>query len=264
MGLTRTGAWVTARLALPATAARDVDDPHTTTLRRAVIDGKPFLKAIYEDWYRSLASAVPTGDAPILELGSGPGFLRERVARVIASDVQHVPEIAVVADATRLPFAAASLRGVVMTNVLHHLRDVRTFFADAARCVKPGGVLAMIEPWVTPWSSVIYRRLHSEPFDPGARQWTLPPRGPLSGANGALPWIVFARDRATFERDVPQWRIDRITAHTPFRYLLSGGVSMRGLTPAGTVRMWRGIERLLSPFNARIGMFATIVLTRSA
>src|SRR5262249_31802772 len=37
---------------------------------------------------------------------------------------------------------------------------------QATRCVRSGGVVAMIEPWVTPWSRFVYTRLHHEPFQP--------------------------------------------------------------------------------------------------
>jgi len=43
-----------------------------------------------------------------------------------------------------------SLRAIVMTDVLHHIPNVESFFAEAARCVRPGGVIVMIEPWLTP------------------------------------------------------------------------------------------------------------------
>ena len=262
MGLTRGGAWLIGKLALPVTAGCDVDDRETTALRREIIQRKPFLKRIYEDWYRTIAGALPAGDVRVLELGSGAGFMRDRIPAIIASDIQHVPAIAVIADATSLPFRGASLGGVAMTNVLHHVADVRAFFTEAARCVRPGGAIVMIEPWVTPWSSFVYRRVHTEPFEPDAADWTLPSRGPLSGANGALPWILFHRDRARFEREFPSWRIAKIETHTPFRYLVSGGVSLRALTPAFTYRAWQLFERMLAPLMSRIGMFATIVLIR--
>ena len=184
--------------------------------------------------------------------------------RLIASDILHVPTIALVADATRLPFAAASLRGVVMTNVLHHLPDVRAFFLEAARCVKPGGALVMIEPWVTAWSSFVYRSFHDEPFEPQAERWEFDGGGRLTAANGALPWIVFHRDRAAFEREFPEWRVDAVdlSVGSPFRYLLSGGVSLNALTPDGSFAVWRLIERVFLPFMSHWAMFAVIRLTR--
>src|SRR5437588_13069218 len=87
-------------------------------------------------------------------------------------------------------------------------------------------VLLMIEPWVTLWSRFVYTHLHSEPFDPTAAEWGFPISGPLSGANGALPWIIFARDRTAFETFFPQLVIREVTLMMPLRYLASGGVSM--------------------------------------
>ena len=67
----------------------------------------------------------------------------------------------------------------------------------------------MIEPWNNPWAKWVYQNLHHEPFDPNAG-WTLPASGPLSGANGALPWILFERDRKKFEQHFIGWSIKEI------------------------------------------------------
>ena len=90
----------------------------------------------------------------------------------------------------------------------------------------------MIEPWVSPWSRFIYSRFHHEPFRPETPDWEFPRGGPLSAANMALPWVMLVRDREMFDREFPQWRVRRIHPFMPFRYLLSGGVSMRSLAPA--------------------------------
>jgi hypothetical protein len=149
-----------------------------------------------------------------------------------------------------------------MTNALHHIPDAAAFLDEAARAVRPGGRLAAIEPWVTTWSRWVYTRLHHEPFETAAPDWTFPERGPLSGANGALPWIMFARDRARFERDHPEWSIAAIRPGWPLRYLLSGGVSMRTLIPAAAAGAARALDRRLERRGNRWGMFALIVLER--
>jgi hypothetical protein len=163
----------------------------------------------------------------------------------------------------RLPLADGALRGLVMTNVFHHIPDARAFLREAARTVRRGGALVMIEPWATTWSTIVYRRLHHEPFEPRASDWTVPPAGPLSGANGALPWIVFERDRVRLEREFPEWRVASIEPFMPFRYLVSGGVSLRCLVPAWTYGSWRALERGLTRWMRRWGMFARIVLVRT-
>jgi SAM-dependent methyltransferase len=246
----------------PLTRGVDIDDPSTTWLRRDIVQQKEFLRRIYEEWYGMLAAAVPATPAPAVELGSGAGFLDRYVPRLITSEIFRCPNITMVLDAQALPFADRSLRAIVMTDVMHHLPDVPRFFASAERCVQSGGAIAMIEPWVTPWARRIYTNLHHEPFLPEAASWSFPPSGPLSGANGALPWIVFQRDRAKFEREFPGWAIETIRPLMPFRYLVSGGVSLRSLMPGWTFGAWRAFESSLTPWMDSWAMFAFIVLRR--
>jgi SAM-dependent methyltransferase len=254
--------WAKQFLAEPATRGMDLDDPRTTALRRQIIQNKPFLRKIYEEWYEQLAAALPPGDEPALELGSGAGFCDRYIPRLITSEIFLCPGIRVVLDGHRLPLADSSLRGIVMSDVLHHLPNARAFFTEAGRCVRPGGVVAMVEPWVTPWSTFIYTRLHHEPFRPDAAEWEFPNTGPLSGANGALPWIIFQRDRKQFETEFPQWRIETIRPFMPFRYLISGGVSLRGVTPGWSFNAWRAIEDELHEHQEKLAMFAMIALRR--
>jgi SAM-dependent methyltransferase len=251
-----------ALVAHPLTAGCDLDDPRTTARRRQIILEKPFLKRIYEEWYAEIAAQLPDQSGPVLELGSGAGFLRERLAGVLASDVMLIPNLDLVADARHLPFRRASLRALVMVNVLHHIADPMAFFRDAASVVRAEGRVVMIEPWVTSWSRFVYGHLHHEPFAPNAESWAMPDSGPLSGANSALPWILFARDRSRFEAECPEWSIESIELTMPFRYLVSGGVSLRSLMPAVTFPAWRWIEARLERWVSRLGMFARIVLVR--
>ena len=120
----------------------------------------------------------------------------------------------------------------------------------------------MIEPWVTSWSQFIYKRFHHEMFRPEAEDWSFPSTGPLSDANGAIPWIVFMRDRQIFESEFPNLVVDRIRPMLPFRYLVSGGVSMRSLMPAFTHWSWRRLEQILEPRMSSLAMFAFVSVRR--
>jgi SAM-dependent methyltransferase len=222
-------------LAHPLTRGLDIDDPRTTHLRLQTIQEKRFLRQIYQEWYKAIPAVLPSGEGAVLELGAGAGFMRNFIPDLITSELFYCPNVRAVIDALRLPFASQSLRGIAMTNVLHHLPQPRFFFAEATRCVRPGGVVAMIEPWVTPWSRFVYIRLHHEPFEPETLSWELPTSGPLSGANDALPWIIFGRDRLKFEQEFPHWGIELIKPIMPFRYLLSGGVSLHAFALAGAL-----------------------------
>ena len=246
----------------PLTRGLDIDHPDTTELRRQIIREKSFLRQIYREWYTAIASQLSGREGPVLELGSGAGFLKDYVPNLITSEVFHCREIDLVLNGMELPFAEQALQGIVMLDVFHHIPQPRRFFTEASRCVRPGGVVLMIEPWVTPWSELIYTRLHHEPFQPQAKQWEFPTTGPLSGANGALPHIVFVRDRLQFEREFPMWRIHEIEPMMPFCYLVSGGVSLRSLMPGWSFRLWRGLENLLQPAIDSLAMFAQILLIR--
>lgn len=186
--------------------------------------------------------------------------MQEHIDDLVTSEVFPAPGVRVVLDGTRLPFATRTLRAIVMTDVFHHIPAPRAFLSEASRCLVPGGVIVMIEPWVSPWSRFVYRRLHHEPFEPNAKTWEFPSCGPLSGANGALPWIVFERDRATLEIEFPSLRIRSIAPMMPISYLLSGGISMRSLMPEFSYRFWRGVESALGSLGIGGAMFALIVV----
>jgi SAM-dependent methyltransferase len=249
-------------LAHPDTKGLSVDNSLTTALRKGIIRKNRFLWRIYDEWYRMLAQQIPDRSEPVLELGSGAGFLAEYIPRLITTEVFPCAGIDAVTDACHMPLKPGSLRGIVMVDVLHHIPDVRRFFREADRCLTSGGLVAMVEPWRTGWSQWIYRNLHHEPFEPDTREWAFPSSGPLSGANGALPWIVFERDRNLFEREFPRLRIERIWPFMPIRYMVSGGVSMRPLMPEFMFPVWSGLEHCLAPWRNLLAMFALIILRK--
>jgi len=238
----------------------DLDDSETTLLRRQIIQDKPLLKNIYEDWYGNICTQLPVIDGPVLEIGTGAGFLKSYIPDLITSDVMPIQGNDVTCNAEQLPFSDRCLRAIVMVNVMHHISHPIFFFKEAERCVRPGGVIIMVEPWVTCWSKIIYGKLHHEPFDPESPCWTLPESGPLSGGNDALPWIIFQRDNERFNTNTA-WRVEKIVKTMPFRYLLCGGISMRNLLPAFMIRPITALENSLSPqMMSKVAMFALVVL----
>ena len=244
----------------PLTKGMDIDAPETTCLRKQIIQEKPLLKNIYDEWYSTVCDHLPPIDGPILEIGTGAGFLTTYVPKLITSDIMPVAGNDITCDARHLPFRANCLRAIVIIDVLHHISNPVAFFKDAERCVKRGGTIILIEPWVSFWSSIIFDKLHSEPFVPTSSTWSFPQSGPLSGANIALPWIIFQRDREIFFQQT-NWQIKLIKLTMPFRYLLSGGVSMRNLLPTWMIRPLIFLENSMSPWVMKqMAMFAFVVL----
>ena len=178
-------------LAHPLTHGLDIDSPEMTIRRSRIIQQKAFLKCFYQKCYLAIAESLPNSiNGPVLEIGSGAGFLKECISGLLTSEILHIPGVDVICDGQKLPFRPASLRGIVMLDVLHHIPSAKKFLSTAAHCVKPGGAIVMIEPWNTRWSQFVYKHLHHEPFDQKASEWNLPSSGPLSQANSALPWII--------------------------------------------------------------------------
>jgi SAM-dependent methyltransferase len=161
-----------------------------------------------------------------------------------------------------MPFGNETISGIFMVDVFHHIPDSKQFLQEAQRVLKPGGKIVMIEPANSTWGRFIYQNFHHEPFDPKAG-WSIPASGPMSGANGALPWIVFERDYTAFARAFPKLALTSILYHTPLRYLLSGGVSMKTLVPAWSFDFFSVIEKSLNPFLQQFSMFQTIVITKT-
>jgi SAM-dependent methyltransferase len=246
----------------PTTRGLDLDDPKLTEQRRTILKQKVFLHSIYLEWYKKLIDTLPSGQGACVELGSGAGFITDLVPELITTEILWSPNAKVILDGCVLPFADQSLKAVVMVDVLHHIPSPRNFLSEATRCLKPGGVVSMVEPWVTPWSEWVYKNLHHELFDPEAKAWEFKSSGPLSGANGALPWIIFARDNGIFVHEFPDLYIDVIHPMMPFSYLVSGGLSMRGLAPGWSYSGWRRLERAIENWMPRTAMFALIILRR--
>jgi SAM-dependent methyltransferase len=248
-------------LSHPLTRGLDIDDAQTTELRKQIIFKKPFLRKIYEQWYSQIKDNLPLIAGPVLELGTGAGFLKNYITDLVTSDIMPIKESDLTCNALHLPFAANSLRAIVMINVLHHIPNADVFFQEGHRCIKNKGVMIMIEPWVSTWSKVVYSNFHHEPFEPEAQSWRLPLSGPLSGGNDALPWIIFNRDLKKFKQEHSYWTIKSVTPGMPLNYLLSGGVSMRNLVPGWMYTPLACIEKYIPDgLMRKTAMFSMIIL----
>ena len=253
----------TRRPGEPQDGEPGIDDPRTTLQRSQALRRRKFLRSVYEEWYRELVARIPDGPGRVLEVGAGPGFLSELLPEVVSSDLLPLETVDLVLEASALAVRDGSLRAIVLTNVFHHIPDPAAFLRGAARAVRPGGALVMLEPWVTSFSRIVYGRLHHEPFDPRVQEWTFPKGGPLSAANPALPWIVFERDRDRLRREHPEWEAPEVATTMPFRYLVSGGFTAPTFVPAWSFAPLRWLESALGPLGRHLALFAYVTLKRA-
>jgi SAM-dependent methyltransferase len=236
----------------------DLDDPKATLAHRDLILQKPFLKRLYNDWYDVFikkAKEIRTGKH--LEIGSGGGFLKEVFPEVITSDILALPNVDMVFSAEEIPFKENELASIVMLNVFHHIPKPYLFLQEAQRTLVKGGKIIMTEPANSALGRFIYKRFHHEPFEEnGPRE--IKAGNPLSNSNQALPHIYFERDLELFKKEFPLLKINSIKYHSPFSYIISGGVSRSAMLPYFMYNFVKGIEWLFSPLSKQIGLFCTI------
>ena len=242
--------------------ASNLDDRSLTLLHKEILFHKGFLRKVYEKFYRDLMSNITEPETKTLvELGSGAGFIKQMFPNVQTSDILDLPGLDKVFDATKMPYEDKTADGILLINVLHHIKNVERFFVEASRVLKEQGRVVFIEPANTPWARFIYTRFHHEIFDPNAG-WQVDGTRPLLDGNDALSWIIFKRDKGLFEEKFPHLRIIKIYCHTPISYLLSGGFTLRQLLPAWMYFIVGGIELTFQFSGNLTGMFQTIVLEK--
>lgn len=247
----------------PLARGIDLETVEATRVHRRLIREKSFLNRLYRHYYAEFLAAH--GQAPPgarVEIGSGSGFLVELIPGLVSLDLRPGADVSVVGSAMALPFSRRTAGAVFILNTLHHLPDPVMFLEEVSRILKPLGRCVVIEPFVSPFSRFLNRNFHHEPFDPEADSWKNDPAGLQSGANLALPWILFYRDRHKFEAQFPELRILRRTPHTIWLHLLSGGVSRKALLPGMFFGPALRIERLMRPLNAALAIMMTVELIR--
>jgi SAM-dependent methyltransferase len=196
--------WVASRLrhllAHPLSRGLDLDSAEATTVHARLVREKAFLRRLYGRYYQYYDEAIrrATPGGLVVEIGSGAGFYRDLRSNVLALDLRAGADVDVRGSALALPFKDASASAILLLNVLHHLPDPARFLRECERVLKPGGRVCLIEPYAGPFSRWLTRSLHHEPWDE-AGSWILPNSGPMTGANMALPSIMFVRDRRRYD-----------------------------------------------------------------
>jgi len=238
-----------------------LDSPERTLYHREIIRHKKFLRKLYEQWYDEFIKEIENlPNDTFIELGSGGGFLKELEPRVICTDILELPTNDMTFSALNMPFRDNSVGGIFMVDTMHHIPDIEKFLIEANRVLAKNGKMIMIEPANSLWGRFIYKNFHHEPFDLKGG-WTFPSKGPLSGANGALPWIVFERDKLIFKEKFPNLIIETINYRNPLLYLISGGVSYKQLLPDFMFPIIDKIDRLLPKLSRQMSMFQLIKIT---
>jgi SAM-dependent methyltransferase len=230
---------------------------------RRAWDTNAALRTLYADWYGRVAAALPpVAVGPRVELGSGPGFARGFIPEVELTDLVKAPWHDREVSAESLPYADASLGGLVLFDVLHHIPSPRTFLAEAVRVLRPGGRIVLCEPYIGPLSYIVYKFFHEEPVDMRADPLAASPHAQEGDAgrdpfdsNQAIPTLLFgrARGRAALSSAFPMLALCGVEYFAGPSYPASGGFS-RG--PRGPI-LPRPLRTMLHWIEARMPAFVT-------
>jgi SAM-dependent methyltransferase len=233
---------------------------------RKIWQSKKILRQVYGGWYKQIVADLKPGSGQTLEVASGIGNFKEFHPQVIASDIEWHDRLDLKCDAHCLPFGDETLANVVMIDGLHHLADPIRFIGEADRVLEPGGRLLLLEPYPTPFSLLIYRLFHHEPFDfsvdyfaTGHRE-----RSPVfRGGNQAAAYLIFHKQRRRFlDMFSNSLRIVKTRRLSCLAYPLSGGFSRRSLLPAVSFPFMQVVEALLSPLRFLLAFRCYVVLEK--
>jgi SAM-dependent methyltransferase len=232
---------------------------------RGIWDRKPVLRLVYEDFYDRIAAACRGGRT--IEIGGGIGNLKRRLTDVVATDIQSAPWLDCVADAQRLPFADGCAANIVMVDVLHHLEFPLVFLREAARVLRPGGRVLMVEPAITWGSTLFYRLFHHEPVRTSAdvlEDGSPDPHRDPYDSNQAIPTLIATHDRDRLHRLCPTLRIAAVQLFSLAAYPLSGGFQPWSLIGEGVARRLLRLERALEPALGRFAAFRMLLIIEKA
>lgn len=233
---------------------------------------KPSLRRVYSVWFDALLSDIPAS-ARVIEVGAGPGLFAEYARRRrpdlawIASDLAPASGNDVVADAHGLPFRAGAADAILGVDILHHVARPRAFFTEAAHVLRPGGRLALVEPWVTPLSFPVYRFFHQEDCAEPPDRWDPFAAGgagkELFDGNAGIPRAI-VRDTSPEEWRGLGLEPPRKELVNGFAYLLTLGFRERSLLPSAAVPAALWLDRALTPLARLLALRARLVWTRPA
>ena len=221
------------------------EDIRATLRSRALLDGNDNLQYWYARLFEQMFRDEPDlHNKVILEIGSGASPLKRVIPWVITSDVMPLDYIDHVLDCHAIDRYSGiedhSVDIIVLTNVLHHLRDPLGFLKSAQVKLRPGGKVIMAEPYFSALSYPIYKLLHHEPVNFRIAAPVLENiQGPLSSSNQAMPYMIFFSRADWLASLGPSYDVNaaRLEYFSSLSYMMTGGISRKLPIPSQLYRL---------------------------
>jgi SAM-dependent methyltransferase len=246
----------------------DVDSDELVEIHRKIMLEKPMMYQVFKGFYdqcMDFDKQYFSGKGAQIEIGAGVSFFKEIYPSIISTDIKAAKHLDRELDALQMDLKDESVRAFYGLNCFHHFPRPRAFFAELQRTLIPGGGCVLIEPYYGPVAKRMYSNLFdTEIFDPTQKQWESN-AGVMLGANQALSYMVFVRDRTIFEKEFPELEIVTTKVMGNYmRYLISGGLNFRSLLPSFMSPIIQLVERIFYFLHPILGLHYAIVIRKKA
>lgn len=258
-----------ALLSYPTLDSIDIDGEDRLAVHRKVLENKKMLKDVFIEFHHCffrLFQKHTGADGVKLEIGAGISPMRNSYPDYLATDIIYDKNLDMVVDAQEMKFKSQELCVIVGQNCFHHIPEPFKFFSEAERVLKVGGLIILLEPYYGPTASFLFPRMFkTEGFDKSAKNWDSLDIGAMNGANQALSYMVFFRDRKKFDQLFPKLKIvDHMICDNYFEYLLSGGLNFKQLIPNFLIPWLKALQKLLRPVNKVFALHHIVVIKKIA
>lgn len=200
----------------------------STTPNIDAIVSDRYLIELYSLAYSRIAQVIGIAQhRHVVEIGSGLALARLSGHQWINSDVSGTAPLSVLNQAQQLPYGSSSLDALVLKDTWHHIPDIEQFLDEAHRVLRPGGVVAVFDPYWGILARFVYRFLHQERWDARTTSWSFQSSDPWD-SNQALTYLMLKRDRDNFDQKwASRFSVLEPRALIGPSFLISGGVSRR-------------------------------------
>jgi len=246
----------------------DPDSEKMLEIHSKVLYEKPIMRDVFSEFYdaciRLDEKYFSDSKAKRVEIGAGVSFFKKKYPDIISTDIKKAENLDMVVDAQNMPFEQNSVRAIYGINCFHHFPNPDLFFNELDRVLVKGCGCILIDPYYGTSAKQFYKKIFdTETFDMTQKEWVNESLGFMNGANQALSYIVFIRDKKKFEERYPNLEIIvQKPLNNYIRYVLSGGLNFRQILPSFFSPVIKFFEFIFMPFNSVFALHHILVIRK--
>lgn len=244
------------------------DSEEMLAIHSKVLYEKPMMRDVFSEFYDTCINLdkehFSQSKGKRVEIGAGVSFFKKKYPEIISTDIKKAENLDMVLDAQNMPFENNSIRAIYGINCFHHFPNPNLFFKELERVLENGCGCILIDPYYGTIAKRFYKKIFdTETFDMTQKEWVNESLGFMNGANQALSYIVFKRDIKKFEMLYPNLEIViQKPLNNYMRYILSGGLNFRQISPSFFSPIIKVFEFLFIPFNSIFALHHIIVIRK--